>query len=230
MSIFRRALLPGQVALEGEADGKVRRENEHSWAAEMILQGVHFPELEKANGWEFQDQWGIKIGKNENNAGAGQSRVRAVYQGGEGFMNLGDPKYIHTVKVNAADGGAFETEIEVTEGYFKAFQRLCDNGMQKDRYFFPAGGGVGVFEVDMFLLPGLAEMRLRGMKNRGRDYHVWCKIDLEVKDLNAPIPQFPFKTGQCFKFGRGIQNSAEENKILDMLFKEVYTTPNPYAK
>lgn len=228
-SVWYQALSPGQVALEGEPDGKVRREDEHMWAAEMILEGAHcFPELEKAASWEYQDQWGLKIAKGEKNAGAGQVRVRATYPGGEGFMNLGDPKFVHTVKVNASDGGAFETEIEITEDYFKAFRLLAADGMQKDRYFFPVDGGV--FEVDMFLLPGLAEGRLKGMKNRGRDYHIWCKIDLEVKDLKAAIPQMPFKTGRCFKFGRGVQNTAEENKILDQLFKEVYTTPNPFVK
>lgn len=228
-SIWHRALSPGQAALEGIADGKVRRENEHMWAAEMILEGAHsFPELAKAASWEYQDQWGIKIGKGEKNAGAGQTRVRATYPGGEGFMNLGEPKFEHTLKVNASDGGAFETEFEITEDYFKAFRLLASDGMQKDRYFFPVDGGV--FEVDMFLLPGLGDGRLRGMKNRGRDYQIWAKIDLEVKDLDAKIPEMPFKTGQCFKFGRGIEVTAEQNKILDHLFAEVWTTPNPFAK
>lgn len=228
-SLFRRALIPGNIAMEGEADGKVRIENEHMWAAEMIVEGVAtFPELAKAASWEFQDQWGMKITKGDKNAGAGQIRVRATYPGGEDFMNLGDPKYVHAVKVNAAGGGAYETEIEITPDYFKAFQILCDNGMQKDRYFFPVNGGV--FEVDMFLLPGLAEQRLKGGKNRGRDYHVWCKIDYETADLNAPIPEMPFKVVQAFKFGRGVNNSAEENKILDKLFADVYVTPNPMKK
>lgn len=40
-SIWHRALSADQVALEGIADGKVRRENEHMWAAEMILEGTH---------------------------------------------------------------------------------------------------------------------------------------------------------------------------------------------
>lgn len=227
-SVWYQALSPGQVALEGEPDGKLRKENEHLWFAEMISNGIHFPELEKATSWEFHDQWGIKIGKTEKNAAAGQVRVRGTYPGGEGFMNLGEPKFTHAVKINAADGGAYENEIEVTKEYFDTFRYLADNGMQKDRYFFPVEGGV--FEVDMFLLPGLAEARLRGMKNRGRDYHFWCKIDYEVTNFDAPIPAMPFKVKQLIKGGRGIQNTPEETALLDNLFKEVYTTPNPLLK
>jgi len=227
-SVWYKALTRSHIALEGEADGKLRKENEHLWFAEMISDGIHFPELKKATSWEFHDQWGIKIGKTEKNAAAGQVRVRGTYPGGEGFMNLGDPAFTHAVKINAADGGAYENEIEVTKEYFETFRYLADNGMQKDRYFFPVDGGV--FEVDMFLLPGLAEARLQGMKNRGRDYHFWCKIDYEVMNFDATIPEMPFKVKRLIKGGRGIQNTQEETSLLDKLFKEVYTTPNPLLK
>lgn len=216
------------LALEGVADGKIRDEREHVLFAEMIRSGVaHFPELDKAASWEYQQQWEIRVEKNDKNGGKGGVRVRKTYQGGENFMTLGEPKYELCVKLKAAEGHMYEAEVEIPEEMFKIFQYLCDRGMDKDRYYFPVEGGV--FEVDMFLLHGLGDARLKGVRNRGASYCEWCKIDFEYKEAGDAVPPLPFKVAQLISEPDPKKRSAEENKILDHLFKDVFNAPNPLA-
>lgn len=218
-----------KLALEGMVDGKLKREFEHVWFAEM-KGDIHFPGLKKAASWEYQEQWEVRVDKSELIPASGQVRVRMVCQGGDSFMDLGEPQYIFTVKVKGADGGQYEAEQEISADIFKTFKWLAGRGMEKDRYYFPSEGKM--FELDMYLLPGLAQGRLKGMKNRGRDYNPWGKIDFEYDDPNAPIPAIPFEADcvQIIDGGsphRKVAKTAEQNKILDRLFKEVFNSRNP---
>ncbi len=227
-SLFRQALHPidSVVALEGQVDGKISREREHMWFA--YFPQMHPDFLGQATSWEAQSQWEIKIDQTDKNAAKGKLRCREVRQGGESFMKLGEPEYISTTKVKRSEGDD-ESEIVSTYDTFLMFQHLSDQGMIKDRYHFPVPGSDRVFEVDMFLLPGLADMRLKGGRNRGPDYHPWCKIDFEVKDFSEPIPPFPF-TPQRIISGIKEERSPEEEKIVDMLFKDCFLTPNLFLK
>lgn len=232
-TVWHRALNmldTANVALEQQADGKLKREFEHVWFAHMVMEGVHrFPALEQAASWEYQEQWEIRIEKSELIPANGTVRCRMTRPGGDSFMDLGNPKYEFAVKVKGADGGVYECEEEVSEDIFGTFKWLCGRGMEKDRYFYPVANG-GLIEVDMFLLPGLAQGRLKGMKNRGRDYCEWAKVDFEYSDPEAPLPEIPFETVQLIDGGsphRKVKKTPEEDKILDHLFKEVFNSKNP---
>lgn len=156
-----------QIALEAEvATGVKQAENEHSFYA-RIADMKQFDGLPK----ERQEQWEIKVPKTDRNTAAGGIRVRKTIVDGQ------RPEYVMTSKVLiSSDGKKDEVPIASTPHQFIHFALLSEGGMIKDRFTFPIKGTDLKWEIDLFLKPD-------------GGYHDWCKIDLEVEDLNAPIPQ-----------------------------------------
>lgn len=68
----------------------------------------------------------------------------------------------------------------------------------KDRYRFAVVGTTLFWDVDVFL-------------NKDGSYSNWARLEVEVKDLNAPVPEFPFAVQDSF--------SADDNERRDALRK-----------
>lgn len=196
------------VATEEAADGKAIREIEHTIYARLS----DHSQLKKAASMEKHEQWEIKIAKTDLNAGKGGIRVRKTEIEG------GDPDYVLTTKVNANEAGdKIELPIPTNEDNFHQIKFLSERGMIKHRYHFPVVGTELVWEIDMF------------PKQDGEGYHDWCKIDLEVQDRDAPIPELPLHFEEVIMpkgYGRQDEEAAEAQ--VTRLYDECFLARNPF--
>lgn len=212
INIWKRIKPHLNVALEDDHSGKPVKEIELVFYAKVLDK----LELQNATRSEHQEQWELKIPKEENNAGNGQIRIRKTEKKGE------QPEFVLTTKVQVNDlGDRIESGVPTTITMFKQFKALCSVGMRKDRYFFPDAETGLVWEVDMFLVPGTKPGEFR--------YHDWCKIDLELQDHDTPIPPFPIKLGEVITAQHG-KRTSEEETIVRNLYGNVFKTPNEYLK
>lgn len=170
MSKLLKSVLRGEVALEDIADGVARIEDEIEYYGRL----TDLSQLAKASHVEFQEQWEIKIPKDDSNAGAGRMRVRRTTTGSE-------VEYVQTTKTEKGDA-RIETSIPSSPAGFAQFKIFSGKGMRKHRYSFPVGNGL-VYEVDMFLKPGTTD--------QDKQYHEWCKVDLELQGDHPTIPGMP---------------------------------------
>lgn len=195
------------IALEEDATGVAAVETEHVFYVYI----TDFKQLDKAASKIHQEQWEIKVPRTDKNATSGGIRVRLVQEGD------GPKQYCLTSKVVInAEGDKDEVTTETTADMFVHFAFLSQGGMIKDRYTFPIDGSDLVWEVDMFLKPD-------------GSYHNWAKIDLEVPDRNAPIPeQFPVSFSQIISGDASRRNEAESRKISE-LYSQFFLTPNQYV-
>jgi len=195
-----------RFAMEERLDGKAEKEAEHIVYARL----VDFAQLTHAASKEMQEQWSIKVQKTEQNAGAGSVRVRmSQIEGAE-------PTYYLTTKVKGKAGECMEATMPCTIDYFTMFRFLAEGGMVKDRYRFPIQGSDLVWEIDVFKKPD-------------GSYHDWVKIDLEVKDLEAPLPELPIQFAEVI-LPVDLQGPDQEkhNAVLDTLYSSVFNTPNMF--
>lgn len=198
----------GRPALEEVADGKAIREIEHTIYARI----VDFGQLQKAASMEKHEQWEIKVPKTDLNAGRGGIRVRKTEIEG------GEPVYVLTTKITANESGdKIELPIPTNEDNFHQIKFLSERGMIKHRYHFPIVGTELVWEVDMF------------PKQDGEGYHEWCKIDLEVQDRDAPIPELPLNFEEVIMpkgYGREDEEASEAK--VTALYDQCFLARNPF--
>lgn len=221
MRTFRSNAFAGVLAVEAEAaDGKVTQEIEHMFYAKVTA-----PEtLLNALCVEIQEQWGLWVDKTDKNAGSGSNRVRKTITkqivNGE-FDNVNSAtSYVMTTKLKRNDGSALEIASQSSEDGLKAFRLLADSGMIKHRYRFPIPGTELTWEVDAFIEPGESKYSTK--------YVGWVKIDLEVKDINQPIPALP--DGFTDMFDSKIENpTPEQQEIIDKM-QGYLSLPNPHVK
>lgn len=191
-------------------DGVTRQEKE----LEIYGTLKDFSVLEKATGWELQEQWGLYIPKTAKNAGSGGPRVRKT------TLSTGEVSYVLTTKVKEADSNA-ECEQDTSEDMFTMFKRLAESGLLKRRYFFPIGDTGLKFEVDVFC------------GNDGQPVPQ-VKIDLEIpEDLSANFDpsqvKLPFDLDEVRIIAPGRKND-EDLKYVRKLFSEKYDVPNPFLQ
>lgn len=195
-------LMPG---MEEDTSGKAQKEIEH------IVYGrlTDFAQLSNAASRESQEQWQVKMAKSDKNAGEGAIRVRKSHIDGA------DPNYYLTLKTRAKVGN-LESTLSCGEDMFTMMKFLADFGMVKDRYRFPVPNTELVWEVDVFKKPD-------------GTYHDWVKIDLEVEDLSAPLPELPLKFADVIMPAdlEG-QDKEKHNATLDVLYNSVFKTPNAF--
>lgn len=196
-------------ALEEAATGKTEREIEHTMYGKISDLG----ELEHAD-WEDHEQWELKIPKHEGNLAEGVKRVRKT------MTPDGQIEHVLTLKtkdnIQAGNANRASTAVACGEDMFEQFKALAAKGMVKRRFKFPIEGSDRVWEIDVF------------PKEDG-GWHQWCKIDLEVPDLDTPLPKFPIKFDQVITKPYG-HRSAEEDAQVKKLYDECFTTTREQIK
>lgn len=194
-------------AMEESADGKVFKEIEHVIYARL----TDFSQLQKAASSELNEQWEIRVAQTDKNAGTGCLRVRKTQsKGAEAY-------YVLTTKVKMNESGdKLELSQPTNEDAFKMFKFLSEHGMLKERFHFPVEGTELVWEVDMF------------PKGDGT-YHEWCKIDLEVTDREAPLPELPMQFEEVIlPKGFGNVSDEEHEAKVRALYDSVFLRKNEF--
>lgn len=201
-----------RVSLEEEATGKAHIELEHVLYARITDMSF----LDKAKGFEHQEQWQIEIPKTDDNANTGRIRVRKTIPEGQAA------EYVLTSKTkDPRTGGSIEVSTPCTEDVFTQFKILSGDGMLKDRFFYPVEDESGlVYEVDMFYKPGA--------QPGSREYFDWCKIDLEVPNMETPMPPVPEGFTDIISAPFGKRTPEEEARVTSLYHNE-FRTKNQYA-
>ena len=204
MSIFRtRNAKQNTVVVStenNEPDGITRREKEIVYYIKVKNPDEMFKPFTK----EEQEQWEIKVERTTNNAAGGRIRVRKSKLGNE-------LKYILTSKTFIDKNDHDETELLTTEAMFNQFKQMAESGMIKHRCELKIDGeGLNnIIQVDLFKTPE-------------GNYSQWIKIDVEIKDMNQPLPKLPFDYLEL------LEDGIESNeKRISRLFSEVFLTKNP---
>lgn len=194
------------VAMEEVADGKAVKEIEYVFYARI----KNMDDLLKANAKEHQEQWELKIPKKDGNASKGRVRIRKT------IKENSEPEYVITTKVPVpGSNDSIETPVPTTQAQFDSFKLFCEDGMTKDRYTFEVEGSDLVWEVDVFLKPE-------------GGYYDWCKIDLEVDEMDGNIPPFPIDFADIITNQTGERTQEEESRVR-ALYESDFRTPNPQA-
>ena len=189
------------ISLEGnETDGLTRREKEIVYYVKVQNPDELFKSFTK----EEQEQWEIKVPRTVDNAAGGRIRVRKAKIGNE-------LKYILTSKTFIDKNDHDETELLTTESMFNQFRQMSESGMIKHRCELKIeGDGLNnIIDVDLFLTP------------EGH-YNQWIKVDVEIQDLNSPLPKLPFDYLEI------LEDGIEANeKRISRLYTDVFLTKNP---
>lgn len=206
-----------QLALEAE---KLTSEAEAEIEYVVYARIPDFGILHRALGSESQEQWEIKIMHSVGNAGAGRIRVRKT-------ADKNGITYALTLKVRQngkREDGLITPQVDISHAIacdqqtLEIMKNLSEGGMIKERYFFPTDHGL-TWEVDVFLKPD------------GTRFD-WVKMDLELKPgMKAlrELPALPEGFVEAIVNQHGQRTDEEEQKI-QMLYRTVFTTPNPNAK
>ena len=197
MSFIKKRLLTQDdrltrvISLEGnETDGLTRREKEIVYYVKVQNPDELFKSFTK----EEQEQWEIKVPRTVDNAAGGRIRVRKAKIGNE-------LKYILTSKTFIDKNDHDETELLTTESMFNQFRQMSESGMIKHRCELKIeGDGLNnIIEVDLFLTP------------EGH-YNQWIKVDVEIQDLNSPLPKLPFDYLEILEDGIEANEKRFENR------------------
>lgn len=181
-------------------------EKEH----QLFLQLLDFSQLKNAASCEEQEQWVLKIPQTKNNAGSGSIRCRKIDN------QKGSIEYELTIKVKNDDGGVYESTVPANEAMFTLMTFLAPSGMLKHRYNFPTDGG-NEWEIDV-------------VPDGKGGYYSWARAEVEVKDLNDPLPELPIKTNDViYPNNLDKKHSSEENdKLRKELMDKIFIVKNKY--
>lgn len=193
-----------RVALEENADGTANDEIEHVFYARLVDPS----QLQNADSKEFQEQWEIKVPKTDENGAGGGLRIRKT------VTTDGKVEYVLTSKVKVNATKKIEVGVPTTEDQFASFKYLSPGGMIKDRYIFLIEGSDHKWEVDVFHRPE-------------GGYHEWVKIDLEVTDIDDPVPPFPLELRDIID-GRPDKHNEDEEARIRALYSSDFITKNPH--
>jgi hypothetical protein len=183
-------------------------EKEHT----IFVRILNFEQLKNANHAEIQEQWGVYIPKTDKNAASGKIRVRRIEQ------RNGEEVFEITTKIPNPKGGSFECSAPTNKTNFTQIKMLSDSGMLKHRYVFNIKDSVLKWELDVF------------PDGKG-GYLPWGKMDLEVNDLNAPLPKLPIDVEETIlpkQFEKQYTPEEREKKIKEI--DKMQLLPNAYLK
>lgn len=176
------------------------------WA---LLKDTHV--LSQAETAEKQEQVSILFEKDETNFVGGVIRIR------KSTDKDGQSKCVLCIKQDHRERGDAKTEVEteVDESFFIQLAGLAKEMVVKHRYEFPVEGTEYVWEVDA------------APDGKG-GYYPWVRMELEMSDLGAPLPEFPFPTEDVLlPAGRGETTEEEYAKKSKELFEAYYVRKGP---
>lgn len=159
-----------------------------------------FEQLKNAKCKETQEQWSILFQKEkvEN-----VIRVRRSVKEGEETFTL-------TSKVNFAElDGKWELEREVDRSHFDQVKDMAQDGLIKERHYFPVDGTDLTWEVDVFY------------DDQGNPVE-WVKLDLEVPKRLTNLPSFPLTHTDVFD-AQFEERTAEQHQFVSDLFNKHYS-------
>ena len=190
---------------EIENVGKAVREKEHTVYARIL----DFSQLKKADKAEIQEQYIIPVERTEENRGSGKIRIRKV------TSRSGDVRYELTTKSDVKEG-KIEVTVPTTEENFIQFKVMASVSMFKHRYTFTDEGSGLKWEVD-------------AVPDGNGGYYPWVRAEIEVKDLNEKVPEFPIKTEEVIYPPELSETSEEEYKEkTDKLNSRFFVKGNVY--
>lgn len=190
---------------EIENVGKAVREKEHTVYARIL----DFSQLKKADKAEIQEQHIIPVERTDKNRGSGKIRIRKV------TSRSGDVRYELTTKSDVKEG-KIEVTVPTTEENFIQFKVLASVSMFKHRYTFTDEGSGLKWEVD-------------AVPDGNGGYYPWIRAEIEVKDLNDKVPEFPIKTEEIIYPPELSETSEEEFKEkTDKLNSRFFVKGNVY--
>ncbi len=190
---------------EIENVGKAVREKEHTVYARIL----DFSQLKKADKAEIQEQHVIHVERTEENRGSGKIRIRKV------TSRSGDVRYELTTKSDVKEG-KIEVTVPTTEENFIQFKVMASVSMFKHRYTFTDEGSGLKWEVD-------------AVPDGNGGYYPWVRAEIEVKDLNDKVPEFPIKTEEIIYPPELSETSEEEYKEkTDKLNSRFFVKGNVY--
>lgn len=159
-------------------------------------------ELTKADRWETQEQWELKLFEsNEAGKSSGTMRVRKT-------SSISAPRFELTIKTPRADGDRNELNVAVGEDMFEHVRAIATRGMTKKRYFFNIPDSNLVWEMDVFQL------------SEGQ-YANWVKLDLEHTGGEFKTPEFPVKFSNMIAQG---STDPEDKVLLQELYDKIFMT------
>lgn len=166
----------------------------------FYVQVSNYDEIKKlAHSKVVMEQWEIRSSNKNNSKVNGAIRIRSI----------DNKEFILTTKLYTDDGmGAKEMNVDVAKDMFEAFKILCPVGTKKTRYSIKDGRHT--WEIDVYTNQFGEEVR-------------WCKVDLEVPNVNTLIPdKFPFKVIQSISKER----TDEQQKFIEDLFIKEFNMYN----
>ena len=193
------------ISTEDDKDGLTVVEKEHIiWMRLGRWDNKGFTHCEK------QEQVSLNVEKEEGNFVAGSIRIRKTTDRDD------NTSYELTIKQrHQGTEGKTETTLPATEDAYVQLCGLAVEKVSKHRYFYPIEGSDKVWEVDW-------------APNGKGGYHQWVRVEIEVDDLNAPIPVLPMPADEIIlppPFGT---LSKEEWAVKnDELFKTYFVTRGP---
>ena len=205
-SIIPSFFLSSNISMEADSTQGVEREKV------FYCRIANTAQLENADHIEDQEQWELRPKETDT----GCIRVRKttpVWKSGESS----EPTYVMTTKIYTGENGAVvETEQDVSPDIFEAFKKIAPSGLVKRRFSFNIPGTTYKWEVDVFF-------------DEHGDYAQWCKVDLEMDNLNETTPPFPIEFAEVISGNREIQSDEEKARIRG-LFQTLFLTQNPAVK
>lgn len=190
---------------EIENVGKAVREKEHTVYARIL----DFSQLKKADKAEIQEQHVIPVERTDKNRGSGKIRIRKV------TSRSGDVRYELTTKSDVKEG-KIEVTVPTTEENFIQFKVMASVSMFKHRYTFTDEDSGLKWEVD-------------AVPDGNGGYYPWVRAEIEVKDLNDKVPEFPIKTEEVIYPPELSETSEEEyEEKTDKLNSRFFVKGNVY--
>lgn len=190
---------------EIENVGKAVREKEHTVYARIL----DFSQLKKADKAEIQEQHIIPVERTDKNRGSGKIRIRKV------TSRSGDVRYELTTKSDVKEG-KIEVTVPTTEENFIQFKVMASVSMFKHRYTFTDEDSGLKWEVD-------------AVPDGNGGYYPWVRAEIEVKDLNDKVPEFPIKTEEVIYPPELSETSEEEyEEKTDKLNSRFFVKGNVY--
>lgn len=181
------------VSIEGQVDGKARKELEYTFYGKV----ADLSQLGRAIHKEVHEQWSLKLDTDKE----ARVRIRAI----------NNMRWIMTTKYKYEGVlGWEEVECDISKDMFEHLKKVSERGYFKTRYNFRVEGSDLLWELDVF-------------KDINGQDHPWVKLDLEVsEEIKGKFPKLPvdFVKGEFIAHQNKEQTEQESGFIKNLWKKE----------